>query len=580
MTHAAPRFFHHAGPPSPVPLTNETRYLCAAAYLDHDFPARVAEEVIEDEHRAVAVSTDADLNVVIRHCLHARGERLKFDLFLTLMLVVGVILTPTITLAWILAAVAWRLRRRPNAHRVALVLGGLSLLVLCCGLSLSLYSVAESLFTMGTSYEQNVTGTFYEQDPSGALDIVSPWLSLYTTLLVPIALAVGSWLVLFGYRLRVLSILSRDLAPNGTMASPPVADSRVARRLLHVSGAQWGNLTLYDTNPFVGAGRVRDAWSIATELRPAAKPGGESSSPNALIHRHIAIDPLALHQHIWNRIAELSSPTLPDYERVPGLRMLHHVVAPGDRRRQDPLIDVAQRLPYAMATPEAIAALVRHPQGSPRYYQRALVQMVGKPVMSPAGEVVAPAQANDVAVSVFTYVAVEGAMLYIESVMTVLPPVAPQFHAVDAMAPSLRVRRALIDALRELPWGTVGAPGRAVRSLMRTANMTRNMEVHRTEAREQVVYAHGARASVREMAALAEPHTYLQRLDVEKYGKLIARRSTEAILEFLRAQGVDTSEYEKRIELVHNQGVIISGGTVTGAVAAGTGATATATEKQ
>jgi len=291
----------------------------------------------------------------------------------------------------------------------------------------------------------------------------------------------------------------------------------------------------------------------------------------------VPIDPAALHQHVWGRIAELSAASLPDRERVPGLRLLHHVVAPGNRRRDDPLISPRTRVPYAVAEPAAIAAIVGHPQGSLRYYQRAVVGMAGKDVLTPAGALITPAEHTDVAVSVFTYVAVEGAMLYAESLVTVLPPIAPEFHVVDAIAPSLRRRRAFTETFRKLPWGSVGAPVRAVGSIFQLARSRRRMDQYQTAGREQVIYSHGARLSVRELGALDAPDTFLQRLDVGKYSKLIERRSTLAIIEFLREHGVDTSEFEHRVNVVHNEGVVISGGTVTGAVAAGRGAQAQAT---
>jgi hypothetical protein len=92
-------------------------------------------------------------------------------------------------------------------------------------------------------------------------------------------------------------------------------------------------------------------------------------------------------------------------------------------------------------------------------------------------------------------------------------------------------------------------------------------------------YNYGARASVRELAAAPDLDTYLQRLDAEKYTKLIEMRISSALLDFLRGQDVDTSEYENRVNVIHNSGVLISGGTVSGAFAAGSQSSARANVK-
>ncbi len=67
-------------------VTETTRYLCAAAYLDPRFAEDVVARVLEEEHRAVAPSYGVDLVPVIRHCLAARRRRLLRDSVLASLL--------------------------------------------------------------------------------------------------------------------------------------------------------------------------------------------------------------------------------------------------------------------------------------------------------------------------------------------------------------------------------------------------------------------------------------------------------------------------------------------------------------
>ena len=70
------------------------------------------------------------------------------------------------------------------------------------------------------------------------------------------------------------------------------------------------------------------------------------------------------------------------------------------------------------------------------------------------------------------------------------------------------------------------------------------------------------------MASRAGFANYLQRLDAEKYRRLIDRRATEAIHEFLSASGVDTSDFAAKVNFHHYTTATIHGD-VHGPVAVG-----------
>ncbi|HJT03681.1 MAG TPA: hypothetical protein VJ757_08650 [Pseudonocardiaceae bacterium] len=70
-----------------APVSETTRYLCAAAYLDKTFANEVIDHVLHEEHRAIAPSYGVDLVPVICHCLAARRRRLVRDAVLVGLLV-------------------------------------------------------------------------------------------------------------------------------------------------------------------------------------------------------------------------------------------------------------------------------------------------------------------------------------------------------------------------------------------------------------------------------------------------------------------------------------------------------------
>jgi hypothetical protein len=101
-------------------VSETTRYLCAAAYLDKRFADEVILHVLEEEHRAVAPSYGVDLVPVICHCLAARRRRLLRDSVLTglvlvvllLVIVLGPVALLVLLLGWGVVFVAFCLDRQ------------------------------------------------------------------------------------------------------------------------------------------------------------------------------------------------------------------------------------------------------------------------------------------------------------------------------------------------------------------------------------------------------------------------------------------------------------------------------------
>ena len=97
------QFFDHAVAQPGGPLSNSTRYLCAAAYLNPKFANEVISELVAS-HRAVAPSLGIDLLPIIRHCLNARQAQLLRDVLLTVLLIAGLFLATVPIIAILIIA--------------------------------------------------------------------------------------------------------------------------------------------------------------------------------------------------------------------------------------------------------------------------------------------------------------------------------------------------------------------------------------------------------------------------------------------------------------------------------------------
>jgi hypothetical protein len=69
------------------PLSETTRYLCAAPHLDDRYARRVVDEVVLDPHRAVVPSLGIDLGIVLRHCFAARRRQNVRDGLIAVILI-------------------------------------------------------------------------------------------------------------------------------------------------------------------------------------------------------------------------------------------------------------------------------------------------------------------------------------------------------------------------------------------------------------------------------------------------------------------------------------------------------------
>ncbi|GAA3445243.1 hypothetical protein [Planomonospora venezuelensis] len=555
------------------PLPNATRYLCAGAYLDSRFRTRVLDEILGDPYRAVAPSYGGtDLAPVVAHCLRAERMALIRDGLITALMVLLFLtgsVAPVLWLAVFLPAALLtlpRVRWGPWPLRTLLV----------CWAVAGVVSAPALLLSVGV-----IELVMFLSLPASSLVALlgAHFLLIVLSVLSPVLIALG-------YRVQRYLALAVDLAP-GAGGGQAEENAWPSGRMSYVSRAQWGNIALYGAeNPFVGAGRVHRSWSITVETDRTANG---DNAPSPVPREHVRIDPADLHSFVRQRLLEMRDAVPSPPERVARLHISDHLAVRGTFARLDwersatarswggqshPLIDAATGLPHFTAPPETVTTAARHPQGGLRYYQRVTVGAEAGEVRSPAGHLLAPGEDQEIVVSAFIHLAVEGRMLYTQFVVTVLPPIRDDFHIVDELPVLGRpgiVWRALVRARAELAADAMFAPGRLVRALIRIVKANR---AARNPARYPV-YPFGARLSVRELGAEFREDRFTQVLDADKYSKLIERRLTEAVLDYLDAKDVDTSGYRAQAATLTSYGALITGGTFNGPVAAGTGAHAT-----
>ncbi|MEV0403541.1 hypothetical protein [Actinoallomurus sp. NPDC050550] len=563
-------------------MSNATRYLCAAAYLDEGFCRKVIGELVDPEHRAIVPSYGFDVGPVITHCLRARRLQLIRDVTIWALLIGCALISPPAALTYVMLAlpfamarlVPWRRFGWRRRLQIAWALAGTYFLIW--------------LFTQAGILVWLFLAGLDSTDSTDAWSYVStslwgnPALYVACTFLLGIAMLVIS----FGWQVLVFRMMRTDLAP-GTRTPPlDVLTGRARRRAARLVEAQVGNVTLYsDGNPFIGSGAPDSAWarawSIVAELDRPATP---DATPQT-------IDPVALHEHVRRRLMAMSEewPTadgdrpdrsdprrrLPPNERIAGLNIDYHVVARGTCTQYPrasepgfnvpdyaghPLIDGSAGMPYSKATAACRESIIRYPQGGVRCYQRVTIGAEGQAVRDADDRIVAPAEDPDIVVSVFIYLAVEGHMLYAQFVADVLPPIRREYHLIDHLASctdasliAMAIRRRWLSALSD---GVIG-PFRAIRTLgqMAAARLQDDQHPERLTA-----YDYGARLSARELAAEDTLPTYLQVLDAHKYSRLVERRLNEAVLDHLRSQDIDVSAYRMQVNQIIEQSVMINGG--------------------
>lgn len=529
-------------------MTNATRYLCAAAYLDGHFADDVIWELVAS-HRAIAPSIDIDVGPIMRHCLNSRRLRIVRDIVLSILVLSLFIIKPFSTLDFVLICLVLgvmlpKVRARRSNLIVKMFVTVCSVVIL---LALAGWLIDQILGSLLLPVLENAS---LSASLTGGVSLAG----------VLIFLAVAAWSVQYTFLRSWLHALAQDLQPGGSPVSGHEGAAR--NRIALAEAAQWGNVILHGgDDPFIGTGFHAGDWSIAIELDRARQ--ARSTTTDGRPRGDVPIDPVELQRRIQSRMLKLNDPDLPLNERLSGLSVSGAVVGTGSLRWDNPLVDRANRAPYSMASPEAIDALIRHPQAALRYYLRVSICDQGPPVMANGRQVIVGVD-QGIAVSMFVYVAVEGRMFYLQFIRKALPPVRRTFQLVDRMPliTSPRFRIALgWQAFTSMFGAVMSSPAglyRAIRLSWRERKLDRDFSPS-----ERLFADFGTQFSVREHGTAAEFGSYIRELDVDKYTRIIERLLLDTVIDFLEEKGVDISAFKASADTIINN-VVNNAGTISG----------------
>jgi hypothetical protein len=526
--------------------SDTTRGLCSAAYVDIEYANTVIGEVLESERKAVPPSFGFDLDPVVRHCLRARRLLIIRYALVTAVLVAGLCLAGWWTFWWLALCALIAMARAGRGSRLrvfwvaALTVTGLGFVSLVL-LLVVLFTVGRMMGAVPDWLSDRLL--VLAESPSMS-HLIEEGLTGFAgvTLLAPVLLTGAMAGVLFVSRWFAYNVMFTELAPGSRAVAPRSGNARVEQRLATVARMQRGNIAVHDTNPFSGAGLLKHGWSFAITLRPNGN-----------------VDPHELNQRVNAAILGMRDITLRDGERIPNIYTVAYVAADGSRRSDDPMVDRQSRTPHTMASAETINAIKGCPQGGLRHYLRVVVPANGKKISSPAGEEILPAQDSGVSVTAFVHLAVEGGLLYAEFVAHVLPPLKNEYRIADNLRADRVLARSWSDTLRLYAYDNLYGPWLLLRvgwdALFLSSRMSRSART----ADEYRFYDYGAEFSVRDLAA-RETAKFMQKLDSSKYIKLVDKTVTEAVIGYLREQGVDTSEFETNVQNYTFGSLVFHGG--------------------
>jgi hypothetical protein len=156
----------------------------------------------------------------------------------------------------------------------------------------------------------------------------------------------------------------------------------------------------------------------------------------------------------------------------------------------------------------------------------------------------------------------EGASLYVDASYCALLPTREEYHRVDSIDPRPTVGTRL-RAAGEAALGVLMLP---LNVLKATTELRSSWQAWRRRSRERREIArnprfdYGAKTSLRELAQARNYRRYFQYIDRDRFAKILEREILDAIVVFLDAHGIDTSDLEERQTAVLNNGVIVTGG--------------------
>ncbi|MEU0180656.1 hypothetical protein ABZ312_05610 [Streptomyces sp. NPDC006207] len=538
-----------------------TRYMCAGARLDEGFARRVVHALRHERYRACAPSYGVDLDRVGAHAEQTLRDLRKRDLAVGAVFVLSLLVAPVTTLAYWFAtaflpgggtqtgSVLPRRRRVREGRRDPAVMAVLRALAV----QLAVLLAASWL---------------------GALVPFWPSAGPVVTFLLTLVLLIGCpWLFTWEQRNAAWKAIREQLTREAfrSPAEDPPRDPDAAGLPQSSVGGD-ANLVVYSGyRPFVGAGDEVTSWSFAMRLTPEGHQPGSGQEPPP-----VPFDTAGLIRRMADDLDALRAAAASPVDRIPGLEVTEKVFVHGTELRQNALYGEAVFWPGAAGhwppegrpadqlSSERIAAARGVVDGPVRHCLAAQVRSWG----------------TDLVLSVFVQTAVSGATLYLQANTLVLTPVREAYRVADSVSRPEEAEEAapgLADALLLSRSVLMSALPDAYAELRAPARRERALAAQRTAITDDRRYDFGARISLRELASSHTYRDFFQKVDVTRIGKQIELQILGTLAEFLAEHGLDRGDLTQHRNVILNQGIMMTGGSMSGSIAAGSGAAAIST---
>jgi hypothetical protein len=310
-------------------------------------------------------------------------------------------------------------------------------------------------------------------------------------------------------------------------AYSPAASSFAGRQLARIKAVgATGNLTLYSGfPPFRGYGTTRSSWSFAVDLTRSptslSRPGNRGYPK-----KFSALD---VYDYVKAGLRELD---------LPGLELSDRLFVNGrDIHGDSRFLPDPGRPPVTSID----AGLMRQMLAEPEEFAR------------PYLAISMTAWRGDLVMTSFVRFLVSGTDLFVEAAHTVVPPLRPEFSAIDeresAPDPGEFFGLAAQSLIGTIP-GLLGSVPRILHEM--GADGRRDKKQRRVMRTRD----YGALVSVRELAADTKWQRYFQIFDDERFVKVIEQRLLRSLIDFLKEHDVDTSSLETRADMLINNGVM------------------------
>jgi hypothetical protein len=327
-------------------------------------------------------------------------------------------------------------------------------------------------------------------------------------------------------------------------------DHEAEQTFREVEEAQQSNVVIYsEFSPFVGCGTDMGAWTLTVDVTKGREELGSRTPPRAFKVEE-------LYTSIAEKLRSLDFPSCSVENKL--------CISGLDVRDDTFLPDIMAR-PRTQIDENSMESYIAHPTNQARHYQSfRLVDWSGELVLT-----------------TFLRAALSGGNLFIEGNYRMLVPIDGAHRIVDSMNPVPSVRdwvgllvQSAFKAI--LIWPVWAAY--ILEMLFSPLHRWLHEREIRKMIRENPAFNYGASESLREYASRSNMYRrYFQKLDKERYIKILERHVLDSIAQFLDERGIDTSELKRTQQFIVNSGIIVSGGSSVAAtsLAVGQGSQAT-----